>query len=69
GPGASVAMALLVAGLAAGLPPLGPAPRLFLLAGFGAAAYAGLLFLFARPVVEDALALVRPARAAAAQAL
>ena len=54
---ASLAMALLVWGLDAVLPPLGNAPRLLLLAGFGAAAYAALLLLFARSAAQEALAL------------
>lgn len=59
---AAAAMAILVAGLDTLLLALPPAPRLLLLAGFGAASYAALLFAFARPVVDDALALVRMRR-------
>jgi O-antigen/teichoic acid export membrane protein len=69
GPGlfAASAMAFLVGGLDLLLPPLGPGARLSLLVGFGAAAYAALLFVFARPTVEEALALLRraPVRAPA----
>ncbi len=66
---ASLAMALLAPGLDSLLPPLGPPARLLLLAGFGAAAYAALLFLFARGVVEEALALFRGRARAPAQAV
>jgi O-antigen/teichoic acid export membrane protein len=67
---ASVAMALLVAGLNSLLPAMAPAPRLLLLAGFGAAAYAALLVLIARPTVDEALALLpRRRRAEPVQAL
>lgn len=38
---------------------LGPVPRLALLVAVGAAAYAGLLLTFARPMVRDTIALVR----------
>jgi len=67
---ASVTMALLAAGLETLLPQMAPPPRLLLVAGFGAAAYAALLYLFARPVVDDVVALIRPRRwDRAAQAL
>jgi O-antigen/teichoic acid export membrane protein len=67
---ASLAMAALVAGLDALLPPLGAGTRLALLVGFGAAAYAASLFVFARGAVEDTLGLLRGApRSVAAQAL
>ncbi|HEX8644842.1 MAG TPA: lipopolysaccharide biosynthesis protein [Allosphingosinicella sp.] len=59
GVAASVAMAALVAGLDALLPPLGPAARLGLLVSFGIAAYAALLFAFARGAVDEAVAIVR----------
>ncbi|MGQ0660336.1 lipopolysaccharide biosynthesis protein [Sphingosinicella sp.] len=62
---AAAAMALLVAGFDRLLPPLGEAARLGLLASFGAAAYAGLLLLFARKTVDEMIALVRPARPSA----
>ncbi|HEX8527351.1 lipopolysaccharide biosynthesis protein [Allosphingosinicella sp.] len=66
---AALAMAALVAGLRLALPPLGVESRLLLLVAFGAAAYACLLVLFARPVVADVMTLVRPRRRLAAQAL
>ena len=56
---ASLIMALSVRALDGLLPGLGHAQRLATLVPFGAALYAGLLFLFARPVVEEMLALVR----------
>ncbi|HEX8655244.1 MAG TPA: lipopolysaccharide biosynthesis protein [Allosphingosinicella sp.] len=65
---AALAMAVLVLALDWMLPPLAPAPRLLLLACFGMAAYAAILFLFARRAVEEALALIRP-RTGAAQAI
>jgi O-antigen/teichoic acid export membrane protein len=55
---ASAAMALLVIGLDSLLPAMAPPARLLLLAGFGASAYAALLVLIARPVVDEALALL-----------
>lgn len=55
---ASAAMALAVVGLDSLLPPVRPAPRLLLLAGFGAALYAGLIAVFARRAAEDLLALL-----------
>jgi hypothetical protein len=69
GPGLSCAlvMAAAVAAADAALPPLREEVRLALLVAFGAAVYAASLFLFARPVVDEVLALVRPrARRAAA---
>lgn len=65
GVAASAAMALLVLGFDRLLPPLGEVARLGLLASFGAAAYAGLLLLFARRTVDEMIALVRPERATA----
>ena len=65
GTAAAAAMALLVIGFDQLLPPLGEAVRLALLAGFGAAAYFGLLLLFARQMVSEMIALVRPGRASA----
>lgn len=62
---ASTAMALCVAALERGLPPLAPEPRLLITVAAGIAAYALLLFVFARPVVDDVVALVRPKRRAA----
>jgi O-antigen/teichoic acid export membrane protein len=67
---AATAMAILVAGLDSLLPVMGAAARLLLLASFGAASYAALLFLIARPTVDEALALLpRRRRAGAVQAL
>ena len=68
GLGASAAMGALVAALDAALPEVGVGSRLVLLVGAGMAAYAGLLFAFARPIVDEVLGLIRPRRAAAAQA-
>jgi O-antigen/teichoic acid export membrane protein len=65
GLGAAGAMALLVMGFDRLLPPLGELARLGLLASFGAAAYAGLLLVFARRTVDEMIALVRPAAAPA----
>ena len=42
------------------LPGLGDGARLVSLVTCGAACYAALLFLFARPVIDEMLALVRP---------
>jgi O-antigen/teichoic acid export membrane protein len=65
GLGASLAMALAVAGLDSLLPELSPARRLAALVPFGAAVYVGMLFLFARSAIEEMLRLIRPAPAAA----
>jgi len=54
---ASAAMAIMVAALDALLPAMTPQVRLAVLAAFGGAAYCGLLFAFARPLVGDVLAL------------
>lgn len=62
---ASLAMAAAVALLDSLLRDFGPGERMALLAPFGALVYAGLLLLFARPLVEEVLALVRPRRPAA----
>lgn len=56
---ASSAMAILVLGLDAALPPMPVQLRLMLLVGAGAAAYAALLFIFARPIVDEVLRLFR----------
>jgi O-antigen/teichoic acid export membrane protein len=64
GVAAAAAMAALVLGFDRVLPPLGDGARLLLLATFGAAAYAGLLLIFARSAVEEIVALVRPDRPA-----
>jgi O-antigen/teichoic acid export membrane protein len=56
---AAAAMALLVTGIDALLPPLPALPRLILLVGAGGIAYAGLLFLFARRMLVDSINLVR----------
>ncbi len=63
---ASAAMAAIVLALDAVLPDLGTGARLAALVAAGMAAYAGLLLAFARPIVEEVLALLRPQRAAAA---
>ncbi|HST36000.1 MAG TPA: lipopolysaccharide biosynthesis protein [Allosphingosinicella sp.] len=59
---ASGVMAGIVWAADALLPPLGDAVRLATLVGVGAAAYAGLLFVFERAVVDEALRLIRPAK-------
>ena len=59
GVAASAAMAALVAGLDALLPPMAAPARLGLLVLFGVAAYAGLLFVFARGAVDEAVAILR----------
>ena len=68
GLGAAGAMAAAVALVDSLLPPLTPAARLALLVPLGASLYAALLFLFARPLVDEVAALVRPRRRAAAAA-
>jgi len=55
---ASSAMAAAVLGLDALLPPMAAQPRLAALVLFGAGTYCGLLFAFARPLVDDVLKLV-----------
>src|SRR3712207_4816243 len=65
---AAGAMMLIVLGLDSLLPPLAAPARLAMLVGIGAASYAAFLFLFARPLVDEALALLRPRAAAAAAA-
>jgi O-antigen/teichoic acid export membrane protein len=61
---AALAMAAAVALADRMLPTLGAAARLALLVPFGVAVYGGLLFLFARPLVDEVAALVRPRREA-----
>lgn len=63
--GAALAMAGLVAGLDSLLPPMADPARLALLVAFGGAAYAGLLFAFARPAVDDMIGMIRPRPATA----
>jgi hypothetical protein len=62
---ASASMAAMVMLLDALLPDVGPHARLAILVAAGAAFYLGALILFARPIVEEVLGLVRPGRAAA----
>jgi O-antigen/teichoic acid export membrane protein len=62
---ASAAMAAAVTALDSQLPGLGDGARLVTLVTCGAACYAALLFLFARPVIDEMLALVRPRPATA----
>jgi len=59
GVAASAAMAALVAGLDALMPPMPPPAHLALLVLFGVAAYGGLLFVFARGAVDEAVAILR----------
>ncbi len=56
---AAVAMATLVLLVERTLPPLPPLPRLTILVAVGAASYGAWLFIFARPVVRELIALVR----------
>ncbi|WHU01036.1 lipopolysaccharide biosynthesis protein [Sphingomonas sp. NIBR02145] len=56
---AAAAMALIVTGLDALLPPVPELLRLALLVGAGGLAYAALLFLFARRMLVDSINLVR----------
>lgn len=63
---ASAAMAGIVLALDAALPPLAPGARLGLLVATGGVTYAGLLFAFARPIVDEVLGLLRPAKAVTA---
>lgn len=65
---ASAAMAAAVRAADLLLIAAGPAERLAVLVPLGAALYAGLLLVFARPLVEEMAAMLRP-RAAAAQTL
>ena len=44
------------------LPAIGDGQRLAVLVPFGAATYAALLLMFARPLVEEMVALFRPSR-------
>ncbi len=62
---AATAMAVAVAALDSALPPLADPMRLAALVSSGAAVYGALLFVFARPVIDEVIALVRPNRAAA----
>jgi O-antigen/teichoic acid export membrane protein len=67
---AGAAMAATVAGLGAMLPLMAMPVRLAILAGTGVCVYAGLLFLFARSLVEEVLGLaLGRSPAPAAQAL
>jgi O-antigen/teichoic acid export membrane protein len=63
---ASSAMAAAVAGLDLMLPAMAAGARLAILVPFGAAAYCGLLFAFARPLVDDVMKLALRRRTAAA---
>jgi O-antigen/teichoic acid export membrane protein len=56
---AAAAMAAVVAGLDMVLPDIGTGKRLALLVAAGAAAYAGFLIVFARPIVEEVRGLLR----------
>jgi O-antigen/teichoic acid export membrane protein len=56
---AAAAMAAVVAGLDALLPDIGTGKRLALLVATGAAAYAGFLVAFARPIVDEVVGLIR----------
>jgi O-antigen/teichoic acid export membrane protein len=56
---AAAAMAAVVAGLDWALPDIGTGKRLALLVGAGAAAYAGFLIAFARPIVDEVRGLLR----------
>ncbi|MFS2111535.1 lipopolysaccharide biosynthesis protein [Sphingomonas sp. Sphisp140] len=56
---AAAAMALLVTGLNGLLPALPPLAHLALLVSAGGLAYAGLLFLFARPMLIESINLIR----------
>jgi len=62
---AAAAMAGLVELLDAVLPEIGNGARLAVLVAAGIAAYAGLLFAFARPIVDELRGLIRPGKAAA----
>jgi O-antigen/teichoic acid export membrane protein len=66
-PGLVSATLMMLSVMAVGelLPPMAPQARLSILMAAGAALYAALLFLLARPLVEEALALVRRPRSAA----
>jgi len=65
GLGASAAMGAAVAALDSVLPEIGGGARLATLVPFGAALYAALLFVFARPVIDELVALIRPRPATA----
>ena len=62
---ASTAMAGLVEAVDSALPELGIGARLAMLVAVGMAAYAALLFAFARPIVDEVRAIFRPRKAAA----
>ncbi|MGI4730241.1 MAG: lipopolysaccharide biosynthesis protein [Janthinobacterium lividum] len=66
---AAIAMALLVTIVDHLLPAMPAPPRLGLLVVAGAASYAGWLCLFARPVLREVLATIRPSRLAMVEAL
>jgi len=63
---ASALMAGLVETADALLPETGAGARLAVLVILGIAAYAGLLFAFARPIVDEVIGLFRPRKTAAA---
>jgi O-antigen/teichoic acid export membrane protein len=62
---ASSAMLLLVLGIDAALPPMPVYLKLGILVGVGAGAYAALLFVFARAVVDDLMGMIKRPPAAA----
>jgi hypothetical protein len=62
---ASAAMAAIVLAIDSALSGLGAGARLALLVTAGMAAYTGLLFAFARPIVDEVIGLIRPGRPAA----
>ncbi len=59
---AATAMAIAVAVLDSVLPPLSSPIRLAALVSFGAAAYGTLLFTFARPMIDEIIAILRPSQ-------
>jgi len=61
---ASLAMAGLVEAVDSILPPIAAGARLTVLVATGMAGYAAMLLVFARPIVEEVLGLIRPRRAA-----
>jgi hypothetical protein len=63
---ASLAMAGLVEAVDSVLPAVGAGARLALLVATGMAAYAAMLFVFARPIVDEVIGLIRPRAAVAA---
>jgi O-antigen/teichoic acid export membrane protein len=62
---ASAAMAAIVWSVDSMLPESSEYVRLALLVAVGAAAYPALIFAFARPIMSEVMALIRPGRAAA----